>query len=88
MGITLTNCGITDLVLKDCPKMMFIHGNVHMCRFCPPPPAAAAARWRSFPPEGRRHSQPSSLPVTNVLSHQMSGAEAAEGGERPHREPI
>lgn len=28
VGITLTNCGITDLVLKDCPKMMFIHGNV------------------------------------------------------------
>ena len=26
VGITLTNCGITDLVLKDCPKMMFIHG--------------------------------------------------------------
>lgn len=25
----MTNCGITDLVLKDCPKMMFIHG---MCR--------------------------------------------------------
>lgn len=26
VGITLTNCGITDLVLKDCPKMMFVHG--------------------------------------------------------------
>lgn len=26
VGITLTNCGITDLVLKDCPKMIFIHG--------------------------------------------------------------
>ncbi|KAM8910860.1 F-box only protein 38 [Spinachia spinachia] len=25
VGVTLTNCGITDLVLKDCPKMMFIH---------------------------------------------------------------
>ncbi|XP_060935562.1 F-box only protein 38 [Limanda limanda] len=25
VGITLTNCGITELVLKDCPKMMFIH---------------------------------------------------------------
>ncbi|XP_005993429.1 F-box only protein 38 isoform X2 [Latimeria chalumnae] len=25
VGITLTHCGITDLVLKDCPKMMFIH---------------------------------------------------------------
>ncbi|XP_038651518.1 F-box only protein 38 isoform X3 [Scyliorhinus canicula] len=25
VGITLTNCGITDLVLRDCPKMMFIH---------------------------------------------------------------
>ncbi|XP_071363006.1 F-box only protein 38 [Trachinotus anak] len=25
VGITMTNCGITDLVLKDCPKMMFIH---------------------------------------------------------------
>uniref|UniRef100_A0A3Q3PZV8 F-box domain-containing protein n=1 Tax=Monopterus albus TaxID=43700 RepID=A0A3Q3PZV8_MONAL len=25
VGITLTNCGITDLVLQDCPKMMFIH---------------------------------------------------------------
>nr|XP_057919481.1 F-box only protein 38 isoform X2 [Doryrhamphus excisus] len=25
VGITLTNCGITDLILKDCPKMMFIH---------------------------------------------------------------
>ncbi|MEE6479688.1 hypothetical protein FKM82_012334 [Ascaphus truei] len=25
VGITLTNCGITDMVLKDCPKMMFIH---------------------------------------------------------------
>ncbi|MBN3305871.1 FBX38 protein, partial [Amia calva] len=25
VGITLTNCGITDLVLKDCSKMMFIH---------------------------------------------------------------
>ncbi|XP_066505390.1 F-box only protein 38 [Hoplias malabaricus] len=25
VGITLMNCGITDLVLKDCPKMMFIH---------------------------------------------------------------
>ncbi|XP_078810035.1 F-box only protein 38 isoform X2 [Oryzias latipes] len=25
VGITLTNCGVTDLVLKDCPKMMFIH---------------------------------------------------------------
>ncbi|XP_076878634.1 F-box only protein 38 [Brachyhypopomus gauderio] len=25
VGITLTNCGITDLVLKHCPKMMFIH---------------------------------------------------------------
>uniref|UniRef100_A0AAR2LL59 F-box domain-containing protein n=1 Tax=Pygocentrus nattereri TaxID=42514 RepID=A0AAR2LL59_PYGNA len=25
VGITLTNCGITDLVLKDCPKMMFVH---------------------------------------------------------------
>nr|XP_015205191.1 PREDICTED: F-box only protein 38 [Lepisosteus oculatus] len=25
VGITLTNCGITDLVLKECPKMMFIH---------------------------------------------------------------
>lgn len=25
VGITLTNCGITDLVLKDCPKMIFIH---------------------------------------------------------------
>lgn len=29
VGITLTNCGITDLVLKDCPKMMFIHGKYH-----------------------------------------------------------
>ena len=26
VGITLTNCGITDLVLRDCPKMMFVHG--------------------------------------------------------------
>lgn len=26
VGITLTNCGITDLVLKECPKMMFVHG--------------------------------------------------------------
>ncbi|XP_062856607.1 F-box only protein 38 isoform X2 [Trichomycterus rosablanca] len=25
VGITLSNCGITDLVLKDCPKMMFVH---------------------------------------------------------------
>ncbi|KAL2077829.1 hypothetical protein ACEWY4_027333 [Coilia grayii] len=25
VGITLTNCGITDLVLRDCPKMMFVH---------------------------------------------------------------
>ncbi|XP_045682015.1 F-box only protein 38 isoform X4 [Phyllostomus hastatus] len=25
VGVTMTNCGITDLVLKDCPKMMFIH---------------------------------------------------------------
>ncbi|KAI5629973.1 F-box only protein 38 isoform X2 [Silurus asotus] len=25
VGITLTNCGITDLVIKDCPKMMFVH---------------------------------------------------------------
>lgn len=25
VGLTLTNCGITDLVLKDCPKMMFVH---------------------------------------------------------------
>ncbi|XP_063046538.1 F-box only protein 38 [Engraulis encrasicolus] len=25
VGINLTNCGITDLVLKDCPKMMFVH---------------------------------------------------------------
>ncbi|KAF6737378.1 F-box only protein 38 [Oryzias melastigma] len=25
VGITLTNCGITDLVLGDCPKMMFVH---------------------------------------------------------------
>uniref|UniRef100_A0A665UT98 F-box domain-containing protein n=1 Tax=Echeneis naucrates TaxID=173247 RepID=A0A665UT98_ECHNA len=25
VGITMTNCGITDLVLKECPKMMFIH---------------------------------------------------------------
>ncbi|XP_069033796.1 F-box only protein 38 isoform X4 [Embiotoca jacksoni] len=25
VGVTLTNCGITDLVLRDCPKMMFIH---------------------------------------------------------------
>uniref|UniRef100_A0A8C6SGN8 F-box protein 38 n=1 Tax=Neogobius melanostomus TaxID=47308 RepID=A0A8C6SGN8_9GOBI len=25
VGVTLTNCGITDLVLKDCPKMMFVH---------------------------------------------------------------
>uniref|UniRef100_A0A8C5BF67 F-box domain-containing protein n=1 Tax=Gadus morhua TaxID=8049 RepID=A0A8C5BF67_GADMO len=25
VGLTLTNCGITDLLLKDCPKMMFIH---------------------------------------------------------------
>ncbi|KTG41652.1 hypothetical protein cypCar_00013269 [Cyprinus carpio] len=25
VGITLTNCGITDLVLKECPKMMFVH---------------------------------------------------------------
>ncbi|XP_059846209.1 F-box only protein 38 isoform X4 [Hypanus sabinus] len=25
VGITLTNCGITDLLLRDCPKMMFIH---------------------------------------------------------------
>ncbi|XP_048459706.1 F-box only protein 38 isoform X2 [Rhincodon typus] len=25
VGITLANCGITDLVLRDCPKMMFIH---------------------------------------------------------------
>lgn len=30
VGITLTNCGITDLVLKDCPKMMFIHGKPHL----------------------------------------------------------
>ena len=22
----MTNCGITDLVLKDCPKMVFLHG--------------------------------------------------------------
>uniref|UniRef100_A0A8B9GTY0 F-box protein 38 n=1 Tax=Astyanax mexicanus TaxID=7994 RepID=A0A8B9GTY0_ASTMX len=28
VGITVTNCGITDLVLKDCPKMMFIHGEL------------------------------------------------------------
>lgn len=37
VGITLTNCGITDLVLKDCPKMMFIHGEwcVCICCFCP-----------------------------------------------------
>ncbi|XP_044310280.1 F-box only protein 38 isoform X3 [Varanus komodoensis] len=33
VGITLTNCGITDLVLKDCPKMMFIHGSHQMS--CP-----------------------------------------------------
>ncbi|XP_026773524.2 F-box only protein 38 isoform X1 [Pangasianodon hypophthalmus] len=25
VGITLSNCGITDLVVKDCPKMMFVH---------------------------------------------------------------
>ncbi|KAM7417024.1 hypothetical protein PAMA_016914 [Pampus argenteus] len=25
VGITLANCGITDVVLRDCPKMMFIH---------------------------------------------------------------
>ncbi|KAL0973981.1 hypothetical protein UPYG_G00213850 [Umbra pygmaea] len=25
VGITLTNCGITDLVLHNCPKMMFVH---------------------------------------------------------------
>ncbi|TRY60147.1 hypothetical protein DNTS_006453 [Danionella cerebrum] len=25
VGITLTNCGITDLMLKECPKMMFVH---------------------------------------------------------------
>ncbi|XP_051944998.1 F-box only protein 38-like [Xyrauchen texanus] len=25
VGITLSNCGITDLVLKECPKMMFVH---------------------------------------------------------------
>ncbi|XP_077625171.1 F-box only protein 38 isoform X5 [Crocuta crocuta] len=25
VGVTMTNCGVTDLVLKDCPKMMFIH---------------------------------------------------------------
>ncbi|XP_066888248.1 F-box only protein 38 isoform X7 [Kogia breviceps] len=25
VGVTMTNCGITDLMLKDCPKMMFIH---------------------------------------------------------------
>lgn len=25
VGITLSNCGITDLVIKDCPKMMFVH---------------------------------------------------------------
>ncbi|KAM9470900.1 F-box only protein 38 isoform 2-T3 [Clarias gariepinus] len=25
VGITLSNCGITDLVVKNCPKMMFIH---------------------------------------------------------------
>ncbi|XP_060783591.1 F-box only protein 38 isoform X2 [Neoarius graeffei] len=25
LGITLSNCGITDLVMKDCPKMMFVH---------------------------------------------------------------
>ncbi|XP_026991252.1 F-box only protein 38 isoform X3 [Tachysurus fulvidraco] len=25
VGITLSNCGITDLVMKDCPKMMFVH---------------------------------------------------------------
>ncbi|KFO31989.1 F-box only protein 38 [Fukomys damarensis] len=25
VGVTMTNCGITDLVLKDCPKMMFVH---------------------------------------------------------------
>ncbi|XP_008826890.1 F-box only protein 38 isoform X6 [Nannospalax galili] len=25
VGVTMTNCGITDLVLRDCPKMMFIH---------------------------------------------------------------
>lgn len=30
VGITLTNCGITDLVLKECPKMMFIHGNTQI----------------------------------------------------------
>ncbi|KAF7647631.1 hypothetical protein LDENG_00168810, partial [Lucifuga dentata] len=34
VGITLTNCGITDLVLKDCPKMMFIHGISEMCASC------------------------------------------------------
>lgn len=25
VGVTMTNCGITDLVLKDCPKMVFLH---------------------------------------------------------------
>lgn len=35
VGITLTNCGITDLVLKDCPKMMFIHGNVQNTQVSP-----------------------------------------------------
>lgn len=28
VGITLANCGITDLVLKECPKMMFVHGEL------------------------------------------------------------
>lgn len=45
VGITLTNCGITDLVLKDCPKMIFIHGkfklkqgrhNLCVCTLAPP----------------------------------------------------
>lgn len=46
VGITLTNCGITDLVLKDCPKMMFIHGMCFMSGL-PPPSAIPANSWEN-----------------------------------------
>lgn len=86
MGITLTNCGITDLVLKDCPKMMFIHGNLRRSRTFSASPLGGAP-LRGYHCLACDTTSPS-FPVINVFSHQMSGAEAAASRKRPDSEQI
>lgn len=101
VGITLTNCGITDLVLKECPKMMFIHGN------CTDTPLSSSLfhiyyclRGSSKPLHPlRSSSEPLCplwgsaepwllLPSTPICSNKVSGVEVSAYREGPYREQV